>query len=286
MHSKFYVHTCGGMGDHYLGYFNPNCKKYGLGFIEQLKEEYPNSTVKLIAHPANPQGPEFFRYHPHIDEIETHPWVAGLGNCKNKEKEAKGYIELEEFGKEKEWAKRKNETIYTSEEDDKFLKTILNKKPFVVLHPFASDKQRMPMQPRQFFPLVDSIIKDYGIKVIVLGGSYKRTRNRLDQIKEEFPYEREGLINLIGKTNSRTAAKIIHSSKVLIANHSGLWCAASIGGIKLIAMHRNPEYHSKWIKSIFVDDGASSVVIDVNEKIRKNIIRANIIERLDKILRA
>lgn len=68
---KIFVKGGGGLGDlirEYLG-----GEKY-WGYLEGIKENYPDIEIKAILCIHNPQATEFLKQHPCLNKIEQYPW--------------------------------------------------------------------------------------------------------------------------------------------------------------------------------------------------------------------
>jgi ADP-heptose:LPS heptosyltransferase len=117
--------------------------------------------------------------------------------------------------------------IYLSPDEDKLVKE-LQSEPYICINPFAGAAERLTLDHQHFKCLIDRIIDELGIKVILLGGNWKITSvystfsNRLeDYMTEEFEYERDRLVNLVGKASIRTATALSISCSGFIGNYTG-----------------------------------------------------------------
>jgi len=220
-----------------------HCLQYGFGDIlrEWLREDsWPNileplskeREIHLLVCSHNENTIEFFEY---VDFIHAHRirWRGKTPNYALLAKRLgcelirrKKRIQLTNEHKELQGHDRMG--IYLSPDEEKEFSE-LSASPYVVIHPFAGSKTRMPIEPLEYKYLIDKIIKTQGKKVIVIGGTFERD-NRLRKIKrkqkeEVFPYKRKGLYNLTNKTSLRLATKLAVSSDCFLGNWSAYLCA-------------------------------------------------------------
>ena len=236
---KVFVKGGGGLGDlirEYLG-----GEKY-WGYLEGIKERYPDIKVKAILCIHNPQAKEVLKYHPCLNEIEQYPWQ--LDGTPIFFSHSDGHVFIKSVHGLFSGLEYKKPEVYLKKEEEVQVETIKNAGKYMVIHPFAGLKDRIAFPIEKYPALIDEII-DTGCNVIVIGGSYARiNRDGKEEVNEVFDYSRKGLFNLVGNTNARVATRLIQSASGFIGTHSCYILVASIEKIRsiLIAPERLREY--------------------------------------------
>lgn len=227
---KFFIYTQGGLGDTIRKYFNGQEE---WQYLPALKKKFPDVKIKLIIMSHNPQAIEFFRYHPLIDEIVCGPWedpnieetAAGLYAGDYQQLQGNSILD----GLEAATCNK----VYLNEKDKDFVSQITEGSKFIVLHPFASQQRKIVFPIKEYFPLVDELIDDLGFNVIIIGANWTSTKKQNQRhLSEQFPYDRDGVINLINKTNSRTAIRLVQKAEGLISVRSFCFSSTISGNIK------------------------------------------------------
>lgn len=220
--NSVYVSLGGGLGDVFYVY---NKGENGWGYIKSLKETFPHVHVKALCSTHNPQTVEFIKYNPYIDEYHEFGWV---NNAKPLfEKNSNGSRRLDRQGKLLKALKFNNPKIYTTKEDDKAIDRITSAGSFVLIHPFAGEPGRRCLPTKEYIPIIDSIIDDKKLNVVIIGGTYKRKNFKTSEDKkEELDYSRDGLFNLVGKSNARVCATLAAKQKHFIGSWSAYSCAS------------------------------------------------------------
>jgi len=232
--NKYFIHLSGGLGDHLLSYFGGKKIRRGpcggFGFLEQLKKEQPDSKIKLIAHPTQ-MGTikHFFKFHPHISEIKEYKWCNPCHKCKNEDQESQGYIKLDNYGVKKKWKRHPNHKIFTSKEDQIEINNITKEGSFILVHPFAGEKYRMPIEIENYNNLINRLVDEFNCNLVVVGATHKRETARIQNIQEDFKSNNKKVFNLVNKSNMRISAKLTQLAKANVVTHSVMFCAASHG---------------------------------------------------------
>jgi ADP-heptose:LPS heptosyltransferase len=210
----------GGLGDVFWYYLDGH---NGWDRLEALKEKYPDSKVKVFSSTHNPQVEELLKYNPHIYKVKEYGWVLDGNSLWRRHK--KKYTKVKTL---KNLEKRKNK-VYLSDKDNEQINKIISKGPFILIHPFAGERQRMCLEANDFIPIIDSLITKTKLNIVVLGGTYTRkNKNSSYQMRESFLYEREGLINLVNKTNARVGAVLASKQHSFVGCWSAYSCASWI----------------------------------------------------------
>lgn len=106
----------------------------------------------------------------------------------------------------------------------------LSGKNFIVLHPWASNKQKeWPLD--KFRTVALGIMNTLRLPCLLIGGPEEA--QRADQFSNDVP-----LINMTGKTSLIELAGLLKKSKVLITNDSGPMHLAAVLGIPVVAIFR------------------------------------------------
>ena len=117
--------------------------------------------------------------------------------------------------------------MYLNQEDKNVLDCITTAGSFVLMHPFAGEPHRRVLPAEEYVPLIDRIIEKLGLNVVVIGGSYLRTNRIQKEAKtEELNYERTGLFNLIGQSNSRICMALAGKQRCFVGSWSAYSCAS------------------------------------------------------------
>lgn len=227
---KVYLLGGGGLGDLIRNYFKHDPK---WEFLESLKIAYPDSHVKVILVMHNPQGKEFFKYHPFVDETLWFPWEVdgrpvAYANCDD-------HVEIT-TDSDIVALLRIKPRLFLGEPDKTVVDSIASQGKYVVIHPFAGLGDFMPLVIEDYKPIIDALIDRNGLNVVAVGGSYIRTNAASpgagcmggnDPKTEEFDYERPGLFNLVGKTNVREILGLIKKARGFLGTFScyahGAW---------------------------------------------------------------
>lgn len=220
---NFYIHAGGGVGDMIKHYFWGH---HGWQYIESLKKKLPESKIKLFITCCNPAGTEIFKYHPLISEQKVLPWVNPNLPWKDKDKETKGYTNLNQVPDYiKDIEVKKPGIMYLSEEDKIQIDKYKPKGNYVVIHPFSGEKNRMVMSTESYVNVAKKIVKEFNCKVVILGGTSTRTiGTRCLTLNEDFPYEDKNIINLVNKTTIRTGVRITAGARYFLGTNSCFYC--------------------------------------------------------------
>lgn len=244
MRNKYYIHAIGGTGDHLTQYFGGHSRHRDFGYLWAIKDIEPNCYVKAIFHPAFPDSViNFFEFEPRIDEVVLLPWKNPNARCRYEQEEAGSeYIKLSKYAEENNISKITPDKIYTTEEDDRIVNDIKNKGDYIVFHPFASGEGRIVLSETQYKEAMKKIVIETGMNVVIIGAS--SNKRGLKKIKESIDIEEDKIINMVNKTNMRTASSLVWNSKVLVANNSAFGCLLCQGHRPLVMLTRDGLYNS------------------------------------------
>jgi ADP-heptose:LPS heptosyltransferase len=222
---KLYLHDGGGVGDILRCQLT---KKRGWGYIESFKKKFPNIYIKAIITSCNPQGYELVKHCPLFDEIQTFQWKHPHQKWPDRKKYAEklGFVSIAEAAKEiLTDVKPKIVPIWLSKQDKEVVNNIKAQGLYCFIHPWSGESWRIPCPPDKYKYLIDRIIDELKCNVVIVGGSYRKDypkghtfSQRL--VKEEFNYERDGLFNLVNKTNIRISAQLARDAKLAVTTWS------------------------------------------------------------------
>ncbi len=237
MINKFFIQTDGGLGDNIRQYF----VQHAWGTLLKFKENFPNCTIKVIARCTKEEGGEFFKEIPYIDEVETQITAAWWEMLPLKTEGYYNYKLLFDDGDThygNEWQELRIKAskipyqqpkVYLNKEEQELFNEIRSSK-YIFVHPFSGTTHRNPLLVKgcnKYMRIVfDTLIDTYGYKMVVVGGDYTNTTMVKDKIArglpitEEYPYNRDGIINLVNKTNSRTSMALALNADRQIGTHS------------------------------------------------------------------
>lgn len=222
---KFYIHNGGGLGDHIDSYYAARTWRA----LDKIKSEHPDVYIKAILYSANSAVPEFYRYHPLLDEqvfFDIHNNTNGQYRLPEF---AVGYTPLANSDLVKQYNRDDlpMTKIYLSAEEEDIV-TSLRREPYICINPFAGAKERLTLTQDHVKTLIDRLIDELHIHVILLGNSWTLTYNhstpthRVEEtMTEHMDYERSGLTNLIGKISVRVAVALSTTCHGYIGNYTG-----------------------------------------------------------------
>ncbi len=103
--------------------------------------------------------------------------------------------------------------------------------PLVGLSPGAAYGPAKRWPPEQFAALGRELVKEFGARLVLLGGREEAPVARLVQEQVGLP-----VLNLVGKTDLRQALAVLSRLQLLITNDSGLMHAAAALQVPLVAL--------------------------------------------------
>lgn len=196
----------GGLGDCIWGYFNSDFNKKLLTI-----KKYFDLHVTCYVHSINSQAIELVRYNPNINEIIVEKYMEPV----DRKVIGLNYLfDLDTFDD-------CPMPIYLAEEEVQFCEKIKSYGDFIVLHPFAGEKDR------KFDHLVPHIIKycqSNNICLVIIGGN--SFRRGTEEIIENFEGNYENVINLVNQTSVRVCCELVRNCKYFIGSHSCYLSAA------------------------------------------------------------
>jgi len=221
---KFYIQTGGGAGDMIKHYFWGHL---GWQYLSAVKKKYPGTIIKLFTTCCNLSSQGLFNEIPQIDEYQHMPWRDPNKPWPDRDRCTTGYHPLskapEILGETIEPGKPKSLPI-TKEEEEFIRKQNFGAK-YIVMHPFAGDSIRQHLSLEQYFMLAKKFIKETKCNVVILGGSSTREIGKISRdIKEEFPFKHDKIIDLVNKTNLRTSVEITRRAAQFVGNNSCMFC--------------------------------------------------------------
>lgn len=247
---KLYIHDGGGVGDVL------RCQlqgKKGWGYIEPLKEKYPEVFIRAIITSCNPQAFELIKHHPFIDEKIKLQWKHPHQKWPDRHKYAEdlGFVRLTcDTGRELFPGLKKAPIppLYLSDKDQGVVKEIQATGDYVFVHPFSGVPWRIGLLSGQYPVLIDRLIDELGLNVVVVGGTYKKDYPKghaqsQQLIEEVFEYERDGLFNLVNKSNVRVCAQLARDSKYAITTWSCYARSAWHGSTTAVTLYSGHPYN-------------------------------------------
>jgi len=255
--NKYYAHAMGGLGDYFVQYFGRHPFQSDLAYLKAIKLCDPECYIKLISHTSLPnQILDFFEFNPWIDEIQILPWrnpnVRKRGPCPHEQQEAgKQYFKLSTQAKAIGLKRIKQLEIFTCSKDDRQLEAIVKQGPFILLHPFSTDPNRIALTSLQYRKLIQKAIDKFNCNIIIVGKSHIKNHNNKKLVRqEEVVFNHPKVINLINKTNIRVSAKLAFLAEVTIANvsmYNGVLC----GGTKPLLLLNRIKFNYEKMNEFF-----------------------------------
>jgi len=217
---KFYLTLGGGLGDVFWTYFGGH---NGWNKLELVKQKFPKCEIKVLSSTHNPQTKELLKYHPNINKFEEYGWT--LNGKPIWEQHKQDYTPL----KEEILIKTKPNKIYLNEEDNTQIKEITSKGPFILIHPFAGERQRLSLYSKEWIPIIEALLKNTNFNIVIIGGNYTRiNRKRHISKSEELNYSSNRVFNLINKTNARICSFLVNKQDSFIGTWSAYACLSWI----------------------------------------------------------
>lgn len=253
--SRVFITTGGGWGDVVRLYLRDE-RRYG--YFEGIKARWPGIHIKIMMCSHNSASEELFRFHPCVDECQAFVYqLDGTPYFERYKGKHQDMTRLPQLFNGIPWRKPE---IYLSPEEEIQYNEILAGDPFVCINPFAGTADRLAMPIEEYTRLADRIIDELGYRVILIGGTHNRQGLANDggrqigsdpkyiPIVEECDYERDRLINLVGKANIRFATKLSAAGYAFVGNFSGPliapWCK-EIKTVTILAPHEHIENTSR-----------------------------------------
>jgi ADP-heptose:LPS heptosyltransferase len=199
---------------------------YGWQYIKSVKDQYPETKIKLLTTCCNPIGNELFKFHPCIDEIEAHPWQDPNREWKNIGEYTKGYKDLD---RAPDYLSNitllKPDTIHLGGNDKQEVAKYKPSKEYIIMHPFAGDAIRAHMSLKDYFVLARQLINTLHCEIIIVGGTSQRVIGKTSRrIEESFPHKQAGIVNLVDKISIRSAIRLTQSASFFIGTNSCFFC--------------------------------------------------------------
>ena len=219
---NFYLSSGGGLGDlmdNYLG------RVVEWGYLEEVKKAHPDCKIKVVLCIHNEQSRTFLEANPYIDELIWCPYRHD--GTPVYEMHRGDYQDLSVLKLRRNFTYKVPE-IHLTQEDKDVVDPIISDGPYVFMHPFAGETRRSWPDHYDIKTIIDALC-NLGKRVVVVGGSYERTAYlnsvigqdlSIGQMEEVLDYERDGLVNLVGKCNSRIAAYLCQKAERFIGTHS------------------------------------------------------------------
>jgi ADP-heptose:LPS heptosyltransferase len=266
MGNKYYIEEGGGLGDILSCYFGGKRRQTAFGYVDHLLKIEPKAKIKLILRGSNDQAYEFFRYNPLFYKIEEHEWQhPGIRNQTPPE-EIAGHACLRTTGKHLRWPKSPLSEVYLTKQDERAVAQIVEKGPFVVLHPFAGKETRIPLTPRQYAPMINTIRRRFGYNVVVVGATHLGAENKgpyhfeMVTREEVFDYNAPNIINIVSKSNVRQIIALMKKAKSLIATDSCFLCATAGGDIPVAIIRQDEERFVRAVNAVWAKTDLISYV--------------------------
>jgi ADP-heptose:LPS heptosyltransferase len=221
-----FVTLGGGLGDVFCNYIRGENR---WGFVESLKQQHPQVKIRALCSTHNPQTLEFILHNPHITEAIDPGWSLHGHDAWNKYVD--GSIRLSECRDIKKRLVFKKPKLYLNRRDQEQITAITQQGSFVLMHPFAGEQHRIAMPAEEYVPLIDELIDKKGLNVVLLGANYTRSNlKQKEQKLEQLDYHRDGLFNLIDKTNARVIAGLARIQTRFIGTWSAYSCLSWLFG--------------------------------------------------------
>lgn len=198
--------------------------------LEYLSKD---NEVHILLCSHNENAIDFFKYVPFI-KVHMIPWNHSTPDYEGIAKSLNATLIARETRAEllmrvKEKTELRRNDIFLSHQEQSVFDE-LNTQEYIVIHPFAGSKIRMPLRVDAYKKLINLLIDEYNKRVIVIGSSYKRGKRKGNinevVINENLEYKREGLINLTNRTSIRMASKIAANASAFFGNWSAFLCIA------------------------------------------------------------
>jgi len=218
-----------------------NTLQYGLGDIfrtwlqsdswcSALKDLSRYKEIHLLVCSHNDNAINFFDYVPYLTAHNI-IWKGVTPDYENiTKKMGIPLMSLKDQGALTQNYKLEPTEIYLGPEEEEEQFKEITSTEYIIIHPFAGDKQRMPIEPDKYNSLINKISVQKDIKIVVIGGSFKRNLRQKTisghYVKEDFNCTKRNVVNLVNKTSIRLAAKLVANAKCFMGNWSAYLCVA------------------------------------------------------------
>lgn len=288
MSKHVYLIASGGLGDIFQVYFsNPNrpedievSDRYpssdpsqALWFrrLRNFKSRHPDIQVSLVLASHNPNSHELFEYDPYIDEIIQKPYSLDLDDEGYKvwesEKERENNIQYHHKWSHYQPAPPE---IYLGPGEKGIIDAVCNSGPFIAVHPGAGLRCRVVVSISDYRKIIGRLI-DSGYKVVVLGKSYKKSIDNINEVVyESYEDRRRGVLSLVNKVSARVALALSMRCSGFIGSHSALILAAWYAGIKSVCLV--PPMHDTKIPFEEFFRGTNPTTWGANREINKTMV--------------
>jgi len=233
--NNIYLGLIGGLGDIIYGYHHNDEWRC----LADYKKLNPEARVKAIIVSYNPEAYKIVELNPYIDEVVQHPPKREMRDKKWHQDRVIGQY-AEGFSSFKAMDRihliRQTLPLHIAPEEKPLVDQFSIGKT-AIIHPFASDRTRIPFPPYEYRRVVDRLCGKGFNKVICLGGTHTKSFGPNEQYDraEEFDYHKGGqFLNLVNNTNVRVSTALVASSDLFVGTWSCYGITAWICGIKSI----------------------------------------------------
>jgi hypothetical protein len=209
-----------GLGDVFRTMYRKN------GWFGKLKDASSDYDITVLLCSHNQYTGQVFKFFDYLNVLNV-PWPHRTPNFKGvARKNGLRFVNQKDFG----GYTHKDVTMNLGPQEQKQYDKI-TKKPVIVIHPFAGDPRRMPLNPNKFGSIINNLKSITDSNIVVVGGTYVRGKRlravQHKKMKENIVIpEGKGVYNLVGKTTPRLPAKLVENAQCFIGNWSAYCCVA------------------------------------------------------------
>jgi hypothetical protein len=251
---KYYVYAEGGLGDIFHYYF----RKSGFRFLPSFKAANPDAYVRLILTSQNSAAPDFFRFHPFIDDIAYSPHLGKLPRFRRRNKE--GFYAFEGRDQSGTEYAAKQPLLYLSELERRMVDRIKAAGRYVAWHPWGGTEHRNFNNVFDLAKMSDTILAQ-GWNLVLVGGQSPKISRRLHYPKDRLPVEkngRAGVFDLVPFNNVRVCSALVAEATRFIGTDSCFAVMAALHGVTALVMTNN----NHWTEGcpLLIKNGPTSII--------------------------
>jgi hypothetical protein len=229
MGHRYWFEFYGGAGDILQTYYCVG----GMRKLAALKARDPDCFVRLILYNANSSADDFFRWHPHVNEVLARPFRAVVGPDRPTEDRA-GCIDLGHAETRFPDLGDADPKVWLDPGEEEFVRDFAAAGPYAVIQPAAASADR---SLARWMPAARAagLAREAGLRVAVLGGAMVlRDSGRVLQAEPAGPLP-AGCEDFTNRLSLRAAVALAQRSAGMFGSFSCFTCAAASTGRPVLA---------------------------------------------------
>jgi len=231
-----------GLGDIFIAIYRKN------GWFSKLKAMSNDYKIYLLVCCHNSHSFGLFKYFDYLEPVRV-GWNGNHPNYKRIAENIGARFVGDAFVYESRHEIEDPTMQLSPEEQDTYNE--ISKNGIILIHPFAGEKQRIPIKPQRYTRLIRGIREHTDGNIVVVGGSFRRNKRKQSipavDVKEDFTTNiSPNVFNLVNKTTPRLAAKLTEKANFFFGTWSAYCCIAWEKKIP-IAMFVGPDAYKEFM---------------------------------------